>query len=174
MNSPRQPQQHSRPRVKTPRFFLVLGAAFCSTLALQPLLAQASEEQAPATPLTPDMVSTPAEKAPTARMPAVGMKIYLDPTTGALVGEPPAGQQPLELTPEQSNAFSTSHEGLVATPSPVPGGGYSIHLQGRFQSPMVATVDASGRVRVEHTGGISPHHGHAAPALSQEDDGHAH
>jgi hypothetical protein len=48
-------------------------------------------------------------------------------------------------------ALSTSAEGLVAEPSPVPGGGMMIDLQGRFQNAATATVDDSGQATVDCT-----------------------
>jgi hypothetical protein len=48
-------------------------------------------------------------------------------------------------------ALSTSTEGLEAVPSPVPGGGMMIDLQGRFQNAATATVDDSGQATVDCT-----------------------
>jgi hypothetical protein len=79
---------------------------------------------------------------------APGMTIYIDPTTGALLSEPAPGSVPLQLTPQLQNAFSTSHQGLVETPAP--GGGVKVDLQGRFRSPLMATTDANGKVRIQH------------------------
>jgi hypothetical protein len=31
-----------------------------------------------------------------------------------------------------------------------PGGGVKVDLQGRFQSPLFATVDANGKIKVHH------------------------
>lgn len=81
---------------------------------------------------------------------APGMKIHIDPKTGALLREPAPGSVPLQLTPQLQNAFSTSHEGLVETPSSVPGGGVKVDLQGRFQSPLFVTIDANGKVKMQH------------------------
>jgi hypothetical protein len=78
--------------------------------------------------------------------------IYIDPQTGAILPEPAPGSVPLQLSPQQQNAFSTSHEGLVEVPSAVPGGGFKLDLQGRFQSPLIGTVDANGKVRIHHLG----------------------
>ncbi len=80
------------------------------------------------------------------------MKVYMDPKTGALLDHPAPGTQPLELSPQEQNALSTSHQGLVEVPSSVPGGGVKLDLQGRFQSPMVGAVDTNGKVKVEHLG----------------------
>jgi hypothetical protein len=36
------------------------------------------------------------------------------------------------------------------TLSPVPGGGVMIHLGERYFAPLTATIDADGKVRLEH------------------------
>ena len=82
-----------------------------------------------------------------AAMPAFGQTVYIDPKTGDVLSEPAPGTQPLRLTPAERNAFSTSHQGLVAVPSSVPGGGVKIDLRGRFQSPFIAVVGADGTAR---------------------------
>jgi len=81
---------------------------------------------------------------------ASGMMIYIDPTTGAILKEPAPGTVPLRLTPQLQNALSTSHQGLVETPSSVAGGGVKVDLQGRFQSPLFVTIDAHGKVKMQH------------------------
>jgi len=83
---------------------------------------------------------------------ASGIKIYIDPQTGAILREPAPGTAPLQLTPELRNALSTSHQGLAEGPSAVPGGGFKVDLQGRFQSPLVGTIDANGKVMMQHLG----------------------
>ncbi|MHC4984477.1 MAG: post-PEP-CTERM-1 domain-containing protein, partial [Planctomycetota bacterium] len=75
-----------------------------------------------------------------------GFRAYVDPETGELT-EPPSDALAEE---PPAAAFSTSHEGLVETPSPAPGGGVMVDLQGRFRSPLTATVDADGKVRMQH------------------------
>jgi hypothetical protein len=79
-----------------------------------------------------------------------GMKVYIDPQTGEFVSEPPPNAGPLELSPAERNAFSSSHQGLIQVPGAVPGGGVKLDLQGRFQSPLTATVAPDGRVLIEH------------------------
>jgi hypothetical protein len=79
-----------------------------------------------------------------------GMVIYVDPQTGAFVKEPAPGTVPVQLTPQLRQALSTSHQGLFETPSPLPGGGFKLDLQGRFQNPLFATIDADGTLRVKH------------------------
>lgn len=93
--------------------------------------------------------------------PQGGMTIHIDPKTGAILKAPAPGTVPLTLTPKEQNAFSTSHEGLVEVPGTVPGGGFKLDLQGRFQSPLIATVDENGKVRVQHLGEpAEPDHKH--------------
>ncbi len=83
-----------------------------------------------------------------------GMTVYVNPQTGQIVAQPVPGGEPLTLTPEEQNAASTSHDGLVEVPAP--GGGYMLDLQGRFQNPLAATIDASGRLRVHHLPNLPP------------------
>jgi hypothetical protein len=70
------------------------------------------------------------------------MRIYIDPETGR-PGTPPEGLEP-ELTAEQHLTLSTDAAELYEEPSPVPGGGTMIDLQGRFQSVMHGTLGADG------------------------------
>jgi hypothetical protein len=96
-----------------------------------------------------DSGTQPGATQPPARS---GMTVYVDPQTGALRGTPAPGTVPLEVTPELRTRMSTSNQGLTETPSTVPGGGMRLDLQGRFQSPMIATVDPNGKVRIHHLG----------------------
>jgi hypothetical protein len=79
-----------------------------------------------------------------------GMVIYVDPQTGAILRQPAPGAAPLLLSPQQQNALSTSHQGLVEVPSSVPGGGVKVDLQGRFRSPVIGTIGADGQLRLQH------------------------
>jgi hypothetical protein len=83
-----------------------------------------------------------SEDAASAPVPAAGMRAYVDPRTGALVPAPVPG------APPAAPGFSRSAAGLVETRAP--GGGVMVNLQGRFQSPLVATVGPDGRVRLQH------------------------
>src|SRR5262245_60365359 len=122
----------------------LLGAAACFAVAAEPAW---SGEEPPvssghgqtglAASDRPEVPAAVPEAAP-------GMMIYLDPQTGAVLSAPAPGTVPLPLTPELQNALSTSHQGLVEVPNPVPGGGFKLDLQGRFQSPLGATIDANG------------------------------
>jgi hypothetical protein len=79
-----------------------------------------------------------------------GLLIHVDPRTGAILKEPAPGSVPLLVSPQFLNSISTSHQGLVEALSSVPGGGVKLDLQGRFQSPLIATVDAEGKVKIQH------------------------
>ena len=78
-----------------------------------------------------------------------GLRVYVDPLTGEFSAPPPWAARPDEALAPQA-AFSTSEEGLVETPSPVPGGGVVVNLRGRFRSPLTATLDADGGTRMRH------------------------
>lgn len=90
---------------------------------------------------------------------AAGMKVYVDPTTGQLSHQPPANQPSMTLSPAEQNAFSRSGQGLVQVPNAGPGGGVKLDLQGRFQSPLIATVGPDGRVQMKHGGELPHDHG---------------
>jgi hypothetical protein len=77
--------------------------------------------------------------------PAAGYVVHIDPATGQLASTPGRETQTM-FDEEMRNRLSTSSQGLVETPSPVPGGGTMVDLQGRFQNAFVATVDDSGQV----------------------------
>ena len=83
---------------------------------------------------------------------AVGMVVHIDPQTGAVLSGPAPGSVPLFLSAEEQNAFSTSHQGLVEVPAAVPGGGFKLDLQGRFQSPLFVTVQPGGESNIQHLG----------------------
>ena len=91
-----------------------------------------------------------AEKPAAVPAGASGMTVHIDPKTGAFLEEPVPGQTPLLLSPQLQNTFSTSHEGLVEMPSSEPGGGVKLDLQGRFQSPLIGTINADGKVKIQH------------------------
>jgi hypothetical protein len=93
----------------------------------------------------------PAEKRAAVPEGASGMIIHIDPQTGEFGRTPAPGTVPLQLSPQERNAFSTSHQGLVEIPSSVPGGGVKLDLQGRFHSPLAVTVDPDGKLKMQRT-----------------------
>ena len=76
-------------------------------------------------------------------------RVYIDPETGEFTS-PPAKTVPTARTTAPSAAFSTSDEGLEEKPSPVPGGGTMVELKGRFRTPLTATIDSNGKIKIEH------------------------
>lgn len=79
---------------------------------------------------------------------AGGMVVHIDPNTGEFLKEPIPGRPGLVLSPAERNALSTSHQGLYE--EAIPGGGYKLDHQGRFQSSLVATVGADGKIIMRH------------------------
>jgi hypothetical protein len=80
--------------------------------------------------------------------PQPGLIIYVDPHTGQIVNAPVG--PPIQLPSSLRNAFDTSDRGLSIVRSRVRGGGILLHLRGRFQSPLIGTVDDQGRVHLQH------------------------
>jgi hypothetical protein len=103
-----------------------------------------------ASPGQAPMGSNAGASQPPATVPegASGMILYIDPPTGAILNAPAPGTVPLQLIPGLRNTLSTSHQGLVETPAA--GGGVKVDLQERFQSPLTATIDANGNLRIQH------------------------
>lgn len=139
----------------------LLGIAACLAVTAQPAF---PEEGSPVSSGPTQAGSGTSVPQPPADKPAAvpedasGMRVHVDPQTGAILPEPAPGTRPLQLTPQEQNTLSTSHEGLVEVPSPLPGGGVKLDLQGRFQSPLIGTIDANGKVKIEHLG--EPHETH--------------
>jgi hypothetical protein len=132
-----------------------LGVVTCFTVSAQP--AVPGEDQPALSRQTETGVGTsvpqpPAVKPAAASEVTPGMMIHIDPQTGAILSAPAPGSVPLQLSPQLRDALSTSHQGLVEVPSSVPGGGAKVDLQGRFQSPLIATVGADGKLKMQHLG----------------------
>lgn len=77
------------------------------------------------------------------RPPTAGMKVFVDPQTGAVI-PPPTAAAAEALVSE----MNTSSVGLVE--EPLVDGGSKVNLQGRFQKPLVATMGADGQVTIQH------------------------
>ncbi len=90
------------------------------------------------------------EKATTPPGAGTGMIIHIDPQTGAVLKAPAPGSVGLHLTPNVANALSTSDQGLVEAPASAPAKGIRMDLQGRFRSPLLATTDANGQLKIQH------------------------
>lgn len=83
----------------------------------------------------------PGEKAP-------GIIVHIDPKSGEFT-TPPSGPMPAQ-GPQQSLERAEPASELHETLSPVPGGGVMIHLGERSFTPLTATIDADGNLRLEH------------------------
>ena len=92
-------------------------------------------------PTSLDGVSAPQPSATHGIGP--GLVVHIDPATGQLLPLPDTGSLPALAIPPES-ALSTSAEGLEEMPSPVPGGGVMVRLEGRFQNHITATTDGNG------------------------------
>jgi hypothetical protein len=115
----------------------ILGAAAtCAVAAGMVLMHQSAPvAESPAGPHTPEY------------------RVCIDPATGALTSQPTgAGAAPVGKDTERS--LSTSSEGLREVPSPVPGGGTMVDLQGRFRNVSVATVDENGDLEAPCVSGL--------------------
>jgi hypothetical protein len=84
----------------------------------------------------------PVKKAP-------GIIVYIDPKSGEFTAGPtealPA-QRPQQSLASGRESVSEPQETL----SPVPGGGVAVRLGERFFTPLTATIDADGELRLEH------------------------
>lgn len=94
----------------------------------------------------PALVSPTAAPAPApfASLPnfaqpvVAGLMAFIDPETGMLSG--PIGE--LQVPGDLSNAFGPTPD---LTPTPLPGGGFVVDLQGTLQDYYVLTIDPLGR-----------------------------
>jgi hypothetical protein len=133
----------------------LLGVGACFIAAVHPAFPEEGRAVLSGQPQTGSGTSgppPPAEKPAAVPEGASGMIIHIDPQRGELRKTPAPGTVPLQLSPQERNAFSTSHQGLVQVPSLVPGGGVKLDLQGRFQSPLVVTIDPEGKLKMQHLG----------------------
>lgn len=124
---------------------LLLCVSATGSSAAADELAISSPDGAPAGNESPPQSPTGAS----AGDPAAGMTIHIDPHTRQAAPPPPA-TVPRQLSPAEARAFSTSHDGLTQRPSAIAGGGVLIDLQGRFHTPLVGTVGASGTITIRH------------------------
>ena len=101
--------------------------------------------------LSPALTSPPGQENHPAQLPsgAAGMKAHIDPDNKTFKG-PRVGKPTVTLPPEHARAFSTSARGLAQRPSSAPGGGVMVHLEGRFMTPLTATLSPAGRLTIQH------------------------
>ena len=78
-----------------------------------------------------------------------GMTISIDPDSGEMRSGAPDTN--LQLPTSLSHSMSTSFQGLQEIQSPDdPGKGVQVNLQGRFQSPLVASQNEAGKIVIQH------------------------
>jgi len=77
--------------------------------------------------------------------PGAGGLVYVIPGEEAAIEDLLAE---IERDPATRDALRFDAEGLIEEASP--GGGTMVELRGRFQSVVVASLDANGRLRVDH------------------------
>ncbi len=82
---------------------------------------------------------TPAANTPST---SPGMQVFVDPKTGKLLKEPPEGAMLVAPGPALPEP--------VQVESPVPGGGVMVDTQGRFETPMEATIGPDGKPVIRH------------------------
>jgi hypothetical protein len=143
--------KNRRPLISTLAFHSALAFSLFCAGGIQPTLAaewQPTSTEATQAPSSATLVPGHDEQPAGAVEGATGMRIYRDPVTGEL-GDPPA-EAPDQISLPPADALSTSSEGLVETPSPMPDGGVMVDLQGRFRSPLIATQDAEGKITIQH------------------------
>jgi hypothetical protein len=73
--------------------------------------------------------------------------VHIDPQTGQITVPPMAASTGQTQQP-QINTLAMPP--LRETVSPVPGGGVMIHLDERFLTPLMATIDGDGKLRIGH------------------------
>jgi hypothetical protein len=109
---------------------------------------QTIAKETPQSPNTTD-AQEQDNKNLTAGVESEALRVYIDPETGEFTA-PPEQENAAARKQALPEAFSTSQEGLEEKPSPVPGGGTMVDLKGRFRSPLVATTDSNGKIKIEH------------------------
>lgn len=78
---------------------------------------------------------------------ARGFVVHIDPITGEILpGVPAGGVTP----PNAAAAAKVPVPQFFEVPSSVLGGGVMVDLQGHFLTPLVATIDADGKVTLKH------------------------
>jgi hypothetical protein len=98
-------------------------------------------------------IADPVEPVAVAREKAAGIVVHIDPTTGEFLPEPPVTGV---VQPPAVDAAKAPLPELYEVASPTPGGGVMIDLKGHFRTPLVATIDADGKVTLKHESSLPP------------------
>jgi hypothetical protein len=78
-----------------------------------------------------------------------GLIVHINPKTGEII-TPPRGTTAGQILQPPADASRKPPTELREALSPVPGGGVVMHLDDRFMSPLTATIDADGKIKLEH------------------------
>jgi hypothetical protein len=97
---------------------------------------------------------TPTAGEPITRDADSGMVVHIDPNSGEIVA-PDRMPVPGQVPQRSVDASKRTSGDLRETPSPEPGGGVMLHLDERFMTPLKVTVDAEGKVTLNHQSGMS-------------------
>jgi hypothetical protein len=135
---------------------LTLAVVFAGGCAANKLAPRAVEEPAIISQneqpqLDTSRASDPVKPAPMASEDAAGIVVHIDPTTREFLPEPPAAAV---AQPPAADAAKAPLPELYEVASPTPGGGVMIDLKGHFRTPLVATIDADGKVTLKHESGV--------------------
>ena len=106
----------------------------------------ATIEPLPAAPEAKEILQAGGQGAP----PATGFIVHIDPLTGQILPEPPVLDQSQALERQQLQSAPIEPLPAVATPTPVPGGGVKVKLNRQFNQTLFATIEADGKIKVEH------------------------
>ncbi len=95
--------------------------------------------------LHPLAAAEPQDANPAAPQGAARMHVYIDPETGEF-GEPPPEAASPEAPPQAALQLQSPSEELVEVPGTTAAGGFTLELNGQFQSPLTVTRDADGKI----------------------------
>ena len=130
-----------------------LPAALVALLSLVPCSALLAAD-------TSESPASPPKKSASAPPHQAGVRVYVDPQTGRRTSQPTPDQRRNAAAIDAMNpAFNRSSEGLVERP--LPGGGYIVDLEGRFQSAVGVRIGKDGKREF-----YCDEPGHEAPALA--------
>jgi hypothetical protein len=110
--------------------------ALFASLSLVPLAGALAADSSPN--------AAPARNKATTSTHQSGLRVYVDPATGRRTSQPsPDARRAAAATDAQNPAFSHSSDGLVERP--LPGGGFIVDLEGRFQSATGVRIGKDGK-----------------------------
>ena len=106
----------------------------------------ATIEPQPAAPEAEELLQAGGHGAPRPS----GFIVHVDPLTGHILPEPPVPAHGQGLERQQLQLPPIEPLPAVETPSPAPGGGVKVKLNRQFNQTLFATIEADGKIKVEH------------------------